>query len=228
MQAIPPGYWPPGAPGWPEAPAPPKRQKGPLIAILSLIVLVVLLGGGLFFVLLGRGFSPGQSSSPTQAPTATALPTATATPSAPPGYQFFTNSMKTFSIDYPLGWSESKAPASAGDGGEFEGPEAQTFLATDGGAIVGDPAVFDDAFCEGVNGNGGFGGKPTAPKQVVVAGQTWTEEECTNSANAHAAVETIIYKGHSFIIAYASLSGSFAINRSQYFSVMEQSFNFLT
>ncbi|GEM_PF-805190 len=225
---VAPGYSPPGTPGQPGAPVPPQRRNGPLIAILSIIALVVLLGGGALVFFSAKG-SPGQSNSPTQVPTATALPTATATPSAPPGYKVFTNTTMTFSIDYPVDWSEVKAPSGTGDGTEFLGTANQIFIVTDIGASSADPTILDDAFCEGANGNGGFGGKPTAPKQVMIDGQSWTQEECTNTSNGeHAAVETVIYKGHVYLIAYASLIASFASNRSQYFTPMEQTFKFLT
>jgi serine/threonine protein kinase len=226
-----PGYTPPGYPGGPGAPAPRKNQTG-LIAIISVVVVVVLLVGSLVvvgytgkgpFASLGGQQTPAASPTPTHTPT----PTATPTPSAPPGFQAFTNApQNTFSIDYPNSWQQIKS--NEGSGAEFVGPLGQVVYATDIGALAGDPATLDNSFCEGSNGSGGFGGTPTSPVQVTIGGQQWTQEECDGSSGDHAAVETIYYNGHTYLIAYASSKTAFSANRSQYFTPMEQTFKFLT
>jgi len=220
-----PGYPPPGFPEMPEEP--PQQGRNALgMSILSLITILVLLGGGLLVAgIIGKGPLASLNGQPAgtgaaQTPAASPTPTATPTPSAPPGFRVFINATNTFSIDYPSNWQEAKA--SAGSGAQFEGPEPQVFIVSDAGASGGDPALFDKDFCDG------FGGKPTAPKQVSIAGQQWTEEECNSSSGtAHAAVEATFYTGHLYVIAYACYKATFAANRNQYFTPMEQSFKFL-
>jgi hypothetical protein len=232
MPPYAPSYSPPGFPGGPGTPAPRKNQTA-LIAIMAALVLIVVLGGSLVALgANGKGPLAGLGGQPTPtaqaSPTATPTPTATSTPSAPPGYKRYTNVANTFSIDYPVGWQETKF--SEGDGAQFEGPLIQIVIVTDFGALGGgDPKVFDDAFCEGSNGSGGFGGKPTSPVQVTIGGQSWTQEECDNSDHTlHAAVEAVIYNGHLYVLAYTSAKPAFSLNKSQYFAPMEQSFKFLT
>ncbi len=200
--------------------------------ILSVITLLVLLGGGLLVAgINGKGPLArlnGQSANTTQTPAASPTPTATPTPSVPAGYQLYTNSSQTFSIAYPSNWQTSNISANLGSGAQFQGV-SQIFLVTDIGPGAGNTAYLDQVFCEGDSSGSGFGGKPTKPKQVSIGGQQWTEEECTNSSKgAHAAVETIIYNGHVYLIAYSSPTTTFSSNRSQYFTPMEQSFKFLT
>lgn len=204
------------------APAPqPKKSKTGLIVVILIAVLII---GGLGSVAaLGfAGKGPLKSLGSTPTPAATATPKATATPSIPPGFQAFTSSDNTFSLAYPGDWQ--KSDATQGTGGQFIGPQQQLFLvARQDGALS--PTDFDNGFC----GSSGFGGTGSTPKNVTIGGQGWTQEECDNSdGSGHAVVESVVYKGGFYYIAYVSDAASFAQNQTSFFTPMEQTFKFLT
>lgn len=215
-----PGYLPPGFPGQIEEPAPEKRHNAFAITFLSIVTLLVVVGAGLLVAgVNGKGpfAKPGSQTS---------LPTTT--PGVPAGYSVFTNSTKTFQIAYPSSWQATNTTQDLGSGGTFQ-TAYKVFLVTDAGAGSVDPAQLDTVFCQGKDGKSGFGGSPSAPKQVTLGDQNWTEEECDNATNqAYAAVETIIYHGHVYLISYASPKAAFSSDRGQYYSLIEQTFKFLT
>ncbi|MGY1701291.1 hypothetical protein [Geodermatophilus sp. SYSU D00766] len=81
-----PGYGPPGY----APPQPPKRGRGPLIALLAALG-VVLVGGGVLAVLLltrddgGSGAAPASTSASTSATTSSSAPTSSSSPSSSAG-----------------------------------------------------------------------------------------------------------------------------------------------
>ena len=207
---------------YPVAPNPvpvaPVRKKGRvgLMAILAILVLALVLSAGL--VALGFGgkgpFAPLGKH---------AAPTATATPSLPPGFSLYTNLDHSFKLIYPSTWQ--KGPSSSGTGIDFQGPASSSFIATNLGTNQGDPVTSDGAFCALLSGS------PGSPHNVTVGGQRWTQETCDSLAifgNLHAVVETVIYKGFSFLIAYSATRADFGKDTTHFFSRMEQSFTFLT
>jgi serine/threonine protein kinase len=205
------------APGMPRGQAP-RNGQNRLIALGSVITLVVVLGGILLALGLTRSgpFAPGSASRQ-------ATPTPTRS-TIPPGFKLFTNKDHSFSITYPDGWSTQPAITVNGSGEQFTGPANQSVQVVHGGPTqASDVGSSVDAFC--VTFSLSTNGHTTA----TIAGQQWTREECDNPAlGLHAIVEAVVYKGSLYLFSYASPTGAFSSNRSQYFTPMEQSFTFLS
>jgi hypothetical protein len=228
--APPPGFSGPGQPGFGAPPPgylggpgvpPKKKSRAGLIIGIVVVLLIIIIGGIVAVALLGGKKNSGPTSNATATVAATATPVATATPSIPAGFQQFTSPDNTFSIVYPSDWT--KDSSSEGTGAQFVGTAGQIFIVTNGGAGQGDPATNDAAFC------GALGGPPSAPKQVTISGQQWTQEECDNSSGTqHAAVDSVSYKGNLYLIAYASPKATYASDNTKYYQPMEQSFQFLS
>lgn len=196
------------------APVRKKRRVG-LMALLAILVLALVLSAGL--VALGFGG---------KGPFATLgkhlAPTATATPSSPPGFSLYINIDHSFKVIYPTSWQ--KSPSTSGTGIDFEGPASSSFIATNLGTNQGDPVTSDGAFCALLSGS------PGSPRNVTVGGQRWTQETCDSLpifGNLHAVVETITYKGFTYMIAYSATHADFGNDTTHFFSRMERSFTFL-
>ncbi len=208
------------------APQPKKSRTGLIVGILIAVLIIGGLGSVAALGFAGKGPLKSLGSTPTPAATATpkATPTspATPTPNIPPGFQAFTSADNSFSLAYPGDWQ--KSDATQGTGGQFIGPQQQLFLVARL-ACAGSPTDFDNGFC----GSSGFGGTGSTPQNVTVGGQSWTQEECDNSdGSGHAVVESVVYKGGFYYIAYVSDAASFAQNKTSFFTPMEQTFQFLT
>ncbi len=201
-------------------PPPPGKKKTGLIALISVIVLVALVGGTLLTLGLTKSgpFAPPSANHQT-----TPTPTPT-TPTIPAGFKLFTNRDKSFSIIYPQSWSHKNALSPNGTGEEFDGPSNQIVQALNGGK--NDPSNTgsnDDAFCVV------YGAITNPHTTVTIAGQKWTREECDSFGGvSHAVVESVVYKGNLYLLSYASDKGTFNSDRAKYFTPMEQSFKFLT
>ncbi len=204
-----PGYPPPAAP-------PPRNAKTRLIALVSAVALVALMGGTLLTLGLTKTgpFAPRVNQ---------ATPTPTAT--APAGFKRYTNGDHSFSIIYPSSWRAKPAVTVNGSGEEFDGPASQVVQVIHGGAVQpSDIGNNDDAFCATFSFS-----TPNGHTTATVAGKQWTREECDNPVlSIHAIVEAIAYRGQLYMLSYASPTSSFSSNRSQYFTPMEQSFTFLS
>jgi len=199
----------------------PRKGRGGLIAIIIVIVVIVLIIGVVAAVALGGKKSSGNTgNNSSSTPTVAATPT----PSVPSGFQKLTET--DFSIDYPGTWQHSGSTGNA----TFIGPEGQTFLILSLPDSGTSPAELDAAFCSGTGttgGGSGFGGAPSAPTTVTISGQSWTREECDNSdGTLHAVVESVVYQGNDYLIAYDSTKLTFDSDKTQYFTPMEQSFAF--
>ncbi len=213
------------------APPPKKSRTGLIVGILIAVLIVGGLGSLAALGFAGKGPLSSLGATPTTAatatPTATSTPSPTATPNTPAGFKQFTSDDNAFSIAYPGDWQQSAS--STGSGAQFTGPTGEIFfvfdLANPGGTTA---AELDSAFCQGTNGDGGFGGTPSAPVTVTIGGQSWTQEECDNSNGAlHAVAESIIYQNKAFFIAYASSKLTFDQDKTQFYQPMEQTFRFL-
>jgi serine/threonine protein kinase len=216
-----PAYPVPGYPGAPAQPSPTKKKNG-LIALISAIVLVALVGG----ILLTLGLTKTGPFAPpgvTQQATPTPTPTPTAS-SIPAGFKLFTNRDKSFSIIYPQSWSSKSALSPNGVGEEFDGPANQIVQAVNGGQNnASNTGSNVDAFCVV------YGGLPQGHSTVTIDGQKWTREECDSFGSvSHAVVEAVVYKGNLYLLSYAAPKNSFSSDRTKYFTPMEQSFTFLT
>ena len=208
--------------------APPRKSNTGLIVIISVIVLIVLVGGAVGAIaLLGKkSVSSGTTvgSTPTKTTTASAtntptLPTTAPTASVPGGFSQFSNS--DFSIDYPSDWMKT-ASTGQGSGIVFTSSTGDVFeVGTIAGGQVA-PTVFDDAYCKGI------GMKAAGPTSVTIGGQQWTQETCTTTnGSIESVVEAVDHSNKLFLIAYASPAPTFASDQSQFFTPMEQSFMFL-
>ncbi len=200
------------------APPPQKKGKGLLIAIISIIVVVVIVVGVVAALALSNNKSNTTTNTNSNTPAATPTTAATPTPGVPAGFQQFSNS--EFSVAYPSGWT-AKA-SSSGDGEQFTGPTAQVFqVDVNPNTPAGQESTFNTAFCQVLNSKGK--GTPTT---VTIGGQTWQQLDCQDDGNLHAVVESVVYKGALYSIAYLSLSTTFTSDRAQFYTPMEQSFAF--
>jgi serine/threonine protein kinase len=211
-----PGYTAPGMPGMTVKP-PAARKRSSMIALVSAIALVALLGGTLLTLGLTRSgpFAPPGSANHQATPTSASIPA---------GFKLFTNSDRSFSIAYPSGWSMKPVLPTSGTGEEFDGPSTQIVQVTNGGPNQStDTGTSDDAFCIT------FGLTTSGHTTVTIDGQRWTREECDSYASiSHGLVETVVYKGHLYLLSYAAPKDTFNNTRTQFFTPMEQSFKFLT
>jgi hypothetical protein len=206
----------PGFPGSPMTP-PPRKGRGGIIAIIA-IILIVLIGGGVTATVILRN-SPSTSSN---TPSGTNTPVATATPNIPTGYTPFSNSK--FRISYPATWTHQTSSSSPTE--EFISGQGQIFQVTTlDRAPSGSDVSFNSVFCKEVGNSSGGTHTPTS---ITIGGQQWQQLECGVGANNVQAVsESVIYKGTLYAISYASPSETFEADRTQFYSVMEQTFAFL-
>ena len=73
------------------------------------------------------------------------------------------------------------------------------------------------------------GGASTGPTPVTIGGQSWTKMDCESAdGTTHTLVEAVSYKGKIYDLLFSSDQASFEQNRTQFFSVMEQTFTFLS
>jgi hypothetical protein len=143
--------------------------------------------------------------------------TAILTPSVPSGFQQFSNS--DFRLDYPANWKVTGAPEFAG---EFTGPTGQDFFVLDYSN-----ANTTEIPTQLTNMCSYFGALIGSARMVIIGGQRWQQETCGNNGTANSTVEAVIYKGRLFAIAYSSLPSFFSSDKTQFYSVMEQSFAFV-
>jgi hypothetical protein len=139
---------PPSAPGYAgqSAPgtivkAPPANKRPGLIALVSAIALVVLLGGTLLTLGLTKSgpFAPPASANRQTTPTSASIPA---------GFKLFTNGNDHFSIIYPSGWDTQPTVTVTGSGEQFNGPASQTVQIIHGdSAQASDLGSSVDAFC---------------------------------------------------------------------------------
>jgi hypothetical protein len=67
------------------------------------------------------------------------------------------------------------------------------------------------------------------PTQVTIGGQSWTKMECESlDGSSHTVVEAVTYKDKMVSLLFSSDAASFAQDQSKYFSIMEQTFTFLS
>lgn len=204
------GFGPPQGFGGPPAPgapggmaAPPRKRRTGLIVLIAVALLVVVAGGVVGFIVLRNG---GAASTP---------------PCTLSGYTTFTSPDHTFCLAYPNGWQVTNALR--GTGAQFSGPAQQKFSVANIGAFSGTPTAYDVAFCASLHS------RANALTTVTISGQAWTQAHCAINAGAgRAVVESIIYKGSLYHLDYGSSAATFQSDLSQFFTPIEQSFNFLT
>lgn len=188
---------------------PPRKGKTGMIVIISVILLVVIVGGVVAALALTSKKSP-TANNPSTTPTLAATPT----PSIPSGFQKFSNSQ--FSIAYPSDWT---AQASGG-GEQFVSQAGQLFqVLIQPGDQTEIPTLLS-TLCS-------IFGKPIgSPTTVTIGGTQWQQQACGDNGTPSASVEATVHQSQIFEIDYTSLAGTYAADKPQYFTPMEQSFAF--
>lgn len=219
-----PGMLPQGYPG--GMLPPPRQKKTGLIAVISAVVVLVLLGGTLLALgFAGKGplSSLGNISSQT---TTSQTPAATPTPSIPAGFQVYTSQGHLYRVAYPSDWSQ-QVDKSDPEEVEFTGPDDQVALTDDfipGSGVT--PASYTQVICSVASGGASDNIQPT---QVTIAGKTWTKMECVSAdGTTHTVAEAVSYQGRIAGLLFSSKQASFAQDQAQFFSVMERTFAFLS
>jgi hypothetical protein len=134
-----------------------------------------------------------------------------------------------FSVHYPSAWQEADSPGNAFFS-IFTNPSLpleQFQVIQSGPAGQAYPSVedADDSLC------GLYGGPTGATTHLTISSQQWTREICAkvdNPLNPTGLVETVIYKGKFYTIAYGAPQASFDKDWPTIFTPMEQSFTFLS
>jgi hypothetical protein len=161
------------------------------------------------------------NSSPTATPTV--QPTPTNTP--PAGWTVYTSPDHKYQLSYPPGWQVSVADGNPGKV-DFSGPN-QNFEVSDNAGTKGvDPAQLITDWCNAI----GQKTSQATGTPVVLAGQTWFKAQCGDTAQPSEPliVEVVTYQGAVYQIDYSSPAASFLADDNDYYSLMEQSFQFLT
>ena len=196
---------------------PPKKGRGGLIAIISIVVVVVIIGAIVAVVVLGgkKGGTTGNNN-------ASSTPTAPPTPSVPSGFTKFTGT--DFSVIYPSDWMKEADTQGTGAGEDFTGTAGQTFQISidENGATADQIPLLLTTFCS-ILGN-----DKATPTPVTIGGQQWEQIDCGNTPTLHAVSDAIYYKNALYQITYGSITDTYDNDKTQYFSVMESSFTFLT
>ncbi|MGH2484783.1 MAG: hypothetical protein ACRDHE_02100, partial [Ktedonobacterales bacterium] len=251
--AQPPHGSPYGAPGGPmptypgmtmPPPPPEKRRNSTLIAVIAGVVLLAIVFG-VIGVLALKG-SPHANATAT--PTATTQPTATATATSsatlPNDFTAYTDANNLYSIGYPSDWSKTEDSANGVSEALFANADhsdiyevAETpgagISTSDLASVLGE---FFTGFAGSLPGGKGSVANQTSPQDVMIAGQTWSQEAADvnytgtsgASATAHAEVAAIARNGHIFIIADVTQDASaFDTEKSLYFTPMTDTFTFL-
>lgn len=194
---------------------PPKKGRGGLIAIISIIVVVVIIGGIVAVVALG-----GKKGNTTNGNNTSSTPTATPTPSVPAGFTKFTGT--AFSVVYPSDWMK-EVDSQGGGGEDFTGTTGQTFqISIDSSGTADEIPTLLATFCSLL------GNSTATPTTATVGGQQWQQIDCGNTSTLHVVTEAIFYQNQVYQITYGSLSATYDNDKTQFFSVMESSYTFLT
>jgi hypothetical protein len=217
------------APYPPAAPARKSRGKPLALAIVAALVLIALLGGGVF---LARGLikpsAAGSASAPNPTQAATPSPTATPTPIPTSPYR---DPQGLFSIQYPAAWApENFSPAGDNfplplNGVRFHSGQAEFVILT-GQEVPGLPtdglaAQADDALLGTMNAN-----NISSARSVTIDGQTWTEKSADTDGGEQTVIASISFNGHLYTLWYSAPASEFSADEQQYFLPMRQSFVF--
>ena len=195
------------------------------MAVISAVVVVVVLVAGTLLALGFGGKGPLSALGPTSSQTTNAhTPAATPTTTIPAGFQVYTSPGKLYRVAYPAAWTLSTDPSDA-ESETFAGPANQGAVVDDFAPEAGaTPETAVTNVCTIVGG-----GPSTGPTPVTIGGQRWTKMDCESAdGTTHTLVEAVSYKGKIYDLLFSSDQASFEQNRTQFFSVMEQTFTFLS
>jgi hypothetical protein len=190
------------------------------MAIISTILLTIIIGGLIAACASNNSSNTTNNSSGS---TATTAPTK----SVPAGFTMYDGGAGIFTIFYPSDWK-------VGDGEinqDFTGPAGQIFsvdITLIGTASPGDAAAANTQVCQNVAASNGISAGTPTPGKVTINGQQWQQLDCGVTGNVHYVVESLVSKrGDIYTLSYGSPAATFASDRTQFFSVMEQSFTYL-
>jgi hypothetical protein len=189
-----------------------RKGRGGLFAIIAIIVVVVLIVG-VVGVLAFASKKPNGTNTTSSTPTTAPTPT----PSVPAGFQKFSNTQ--FSVIYPSDWASQ---AGTGGGGEnFTSTTGQLFqVIIQPGSDQSTVPTLLATLCS-------IFGKPIGSvTTVTIGGQPWQQETCGDHGVPVGTVEATIHQNEIFSIDYASLVGTYATDKTQFFAPMERSFAF--
>jgi hypothetical protein len=158
---------------------------------------------------------PGTPCPPTATP-----PPPTATPSIPSGFQKYSQD-PNWTIGYPVNWAVA-GQKNGVSGVNFTGTTDQFFDLTYGPSDRKASEAITSA-CQDTKG-------ATTPSTTIsLGGQNWAQIMCTYSGGAPPlTVEAINYKGLLYIIIFGWSGAPDGADVGNYFSPMEQTFQFLT
>lgn len=218
----------------PTAPAPKGGRKKLALAIVAAILLIAVIGGGLFFA---RSFNtpsatgPGVTvSSPNPTRPTTPAPTATPTPTPIPT-SLYRDPGGLFSIQYPAAWTHQNfSPGGRGlpvplNGVRFSGGSAEFVILT-GQELPGVPTTgladqADTMLLNSMNARNISSARP-----VTIGGQTWTEKSADTNGGKHTVIASISFHTHLYSLWYSAPASALATDETQFFNPMTASFKF--
>lgn len=216
----------------PAAPAPRGGRKTLALAIVAAIVLIAVIGGGLFFA---RSFNKPSASGPgvtvsSPNPTRPTAPSPTATPTPTPiPTSTYRDPAGLFSIQYPTAWvHQNFSPGSGGlpiplNGVRFSSGSAEFVILT-GQELPGVPTnglaeQADTMLLNSMNAQHISSARP-----VTIGGQTWTEKSADTSGGKQTIIASISFHTHLYSLWYSAPASAFTTDEAQFFNPMIASF----
>lgn len=223
------------------APATKGGRRGVAIALVSLVIVVLLAGGGFLArhqisALLHRG---GTGASGAPGPSAFATYTPGPTPTTLPSYKLYANTNAKYIIEYPSAWSTQNQNTTSGGYDYVDLFTQQSPLASVG---VESAQAFsnqsDGAIIQGEVDGAKQASKTTtltftqigSDVTVSVGGENWTRRDYNVSANTgvtlHMAILATHHAGRAYAIVLYSDSSSFVKDDSGVFKTILGTFRF--
>lgn len=194
------------------------KSSARFMTLISTTLLIIVIGGVVAACTSGNSGNNGNNPSGN-------APTTAPTKSVPAGFKKYDGGAGLFTIFYPSDWKVGDGVMSQ----DFTGPNGQTFnvdVELVGNASPGDAAANNAQVCQNVAASGG--GATPKPATITINGQQWQQLDCGDNGTLHYVVETVISsRGDIYSMSYGAPSASFASDKTQFFSVMEQSFTYL-
>lgn len=245
VSAYPPGYQPPPADARPAV-TPTRRQRGPIGAIgafVAVIVILAIIGAGVFAGMNGSGPLAGIFAAPTATstplpPTATptTAPTVTPTsplPPAPTGFQAYADPTGSYALYYPTGWTPLPTSQQGVNATVFISSDQQNFalVASNGSEIPPSQYVsVIEAIVQSVGQSVSDVKVTSQPTPVQVGANRWTRVTVTlmfqNKPYSAAIYGTDHNSATTFFVELAP-TASFAATNTADYATMLDSFSFL-